>query len=237
MKIYAHRGCSGTNPENTLAAFRAAAELPVYGVELDVHLTKDGRVVVIHDEKINRTTNGKGYVKDMTLEELQSFDAGSWFSEEWAGETIPTLGEVLDVFQDTPHRLNIEIKSDVFPYDTLVEKVVNSATKRGMSERILISSFNHEDILKAVRETEIESAILTSQIYVDVYDYARVIGTNRIHVSLPAAFRRMTTDALRKGAIVYVYTVNSEEYAEQLQQVGVHGIFTDFPERMINIFD
>lgn len=237
MKIYAHRGCSGTHPENTLAAFRAAAELPVYGVELDVHLTKDGKAVVIHDEKINRTTNGKGYVKDMTLDELKSFDAGSWFSEEWAGETIPTLGEVLDVFQDTPHRLNIEIKSDVFPYDTLVEKVVNSATKRGMSERILISSFNHEDISKACKETEIESAILTSQIYVDVYDYARVIGTNRIHVSLPAAFRRMTTDALRKGAIVYVYTVNNEEYAEQLRQIGVHGIFTDYPERMINIFD
>lgn len=236
MKIYAHRGCSGTHPENTLAAFRAAAELPVYGVELDVHLTKDGRVVVIHDEKINRTTNGKGYVKDMTLEELQSFDAGSWFSEEWAGETIPTLGEVLDIFQETPHRLNIEIKSDVFPYDTLVDKVANSAAKRGMSDRILISSFNHEDVLKAVRETEIESAILTSQIYVDVYDYARVIGTNRIHVSLPAAFRRMTTDALRKGAIVYVYTVNNEEYAEQLQGIGVHGIFTDFPERMINKF-
>lgn len=236
MKIYAHRGCSGTHPENTLAAFRAAAELPVYGVELDVHLTKDGRVVVIHDEKINRTTNGKGYVKDMTLEELQSFDAGSWFSEEWADETIPTLGEVLDVFQDTSHRLNIEIKSDVFPYDSLVDKVVNSAAKRGMTDRILISSFNHEDVLKAVRETEIESAILTSQIYVDVYDYARVIGTNRIHVSLPAAFRRMTTDALRKGAIVYVYTVNNVEYADQLQHIGVHGIFTDFPERMLNKF-
>jgi glycerophosphoryl diester phosphodiesterase len=236
MKIYAHRGCSGTHPENTIAAFRAAAELPVYGVELDVHLTKDGRVVVIHDEKINRTTNGKGYVKDMTLEELQSFDAGSWFSEEWADETIPTLGEVLDVFQDTSHRLNIEIKSDVFPYDSLVDKVVNSAAKRGMTDRILISSFNHEDVLKAVRETEIESAILTSQIYVDVYDYARVIGTNRIHVSLPAAFRRMTTDALRKGAIVYVYTVNDVEYADQLQHIGVHGIFTDFPERMLNKF-
>lgn len=233
MKIYAHRGSSGTHPENTLAALQAAAELPIAGVEIDVHLTKDGVPVVIHDEKINRTTDGKGYVKDMTLDELKEFDAGSWFSEEWSGERIPTLEEVFEIFEGTDHRLNIEIKSDVFPYDTLVDKVIALAHKWGMSDRLLLSSFNHEDILHICRETEVKSAILTSQIYVDVYDYARVIGTKQIHVSLPAAFRKMTTDALRKGAIVYVYTVNSTDYAEQLQQIGIHGIFTDHPQRML----
>jgi glycerophosphoryl diester phosphodiesterase len=233
MKIYAHRGSSGTHPENTLAALRAAAALPIDGVEIDVHLTKDGVPVVIHDEKINRTTDGKGYVKDMTVVELQQYDAGSWFSEEWSGERIPTLEEVFEVFEGTHHRLNIEIKSDVFPYDTLVDKVITLANKHGMGDRLLLSSFNHEDVLHICRETEVKSAILTSQIYVDVYDYARVIGTKQIHVSLPAAFRRMTTDALRKGSIVYVYTVNSIEYAEQLQQIGIHGIFTDYPERML----
>lgn len=236
MKIYAHRGCSGTHPENTLAAFEAAAELPIDGVEIDVHLTKDGEIVVIHDEKVNRTTDGKGYVKDMTLSELKEFDCGSWFSDNWRGERIPTLEEVLSVFENTSHRINIEIKSDIFPYDSLVNKVIESAEKFGMSERIVISSFNHEDIQKVCRDTDIESAILTSQIFVDVYDYARVIGTTRIHLSLPSAFRRMTTDALRKGAIVYVYTVNSLEYATELRKIGVHGIFTDYPERMLNEF-
>lgn len=234
MKIYAHRGCSGTHPENTLAAFKAAAELPIDGVEFDVHLTKDGEAVVIHDEKVNRTTDGKGYVKDMTLSELRKLDCGSWFSDKWRGERIPTLDEVLEVFQQTSHRINIEIKSDIFPYDTLVNKVIDSAERHGMSERIIISSFNHEDIQKVCRDTDVESAILTSQIFVDVYDYARVIGTTRIHMSLPSAFRKMATDALRKGAIVYVYTVNSMEYASELQKVGVHGIFTDYPERMLN---
>ncbi|MCJ1908092.1 glycerophosphodiester phosphodiesterase [Planococcus ruber] len=233
MKIYAHRGCSGTHPENTLAAFKAAAELPIDGVELDVHLTKDGEVVVIHDEKINRTTNGKGYVKDMTLSELKKYDCGSWFSEKWEGERIPTLDEALEVFEHTQHRLNIEIKSDIFPYDSLVGKVIDSAEKYGMGDRIVISSFNHEDIQKVCRDTDVETAILTSQIFVDVYDYARVIGTTRIHLSLPSAFRRMATDALRKGAIVYVYTVNSLEYAAELRKIGVHGIFTDYPERML----
>lgn len=233
MKIFAHRGSSGTHPENTLAAFRAAAALPIDGVEIDVHLTKDGEVVVIHDEKINRTTDGKGYVKDMTLEELKQVDAGSWFSEEWRGERIPTLDEVFEVFEGTSHRLNIEIKSDIFPYDGLVDQVLKLAAKRDLGDRLLLSSFNHEDVLQVCRDTELKSAILTSQIYVDVYDYARVIGTKQIHVSLPAAFRRMTTDALIKGATVYVYTVNKLEYVEQLKQIGIHGIFTDYPERML----
>ncbi len=233
MKIFAHRGSSGTHPENTLAAFRAAAALPIDGVEIDVHLTKDGEVVVIHDEKINRTTNGKGYVKDMTLEELQQYDAGSWFSEEWGGERVPTLDEVLEIYEGTSHRLNIEIKSDIFPYDGLVEKVLTIANNRGMADRLLLSSFNHEDVRHICRETEVKSAMLASQIYVDIYDYARVIGTKQVHVSLPGAFRKMTTDALIKGAIVYVYTVNKLEYAEQLKQIGIHGIFTDYPERML----
>ena len=233
MKIYAHRGCSGTHPENTLAAFKAAAELPITGVELDVHLTMDGEIVVIHDEKVNRTTDGKGYIKDMTLSEVRKLDAGSWFSEEWAGEKVPTLDEVFDIFQDTNHRLNIELKTDVFPYVGLVDEVLEKAEKRGFSDRILISSFNHEDVQAVCHKKTVESAILTLDIYVDVYDYARVVGTNRIHMSLPGAFRRMATDALRRGAIVYVYTVNKLEYAQQLQHIGIHGIFTDFPEKML----
>lgn len=233
MRIYAHRGCSGTYPENTLAALKAAAELPITGVEIDVHLTKDREIVVIHDEKVNRTTDGEGYVRDMTLNELRKLDAGSWFSAEFAGEKIPTLDEVFDVFQDTNHRLNIELKTDVFPYVGLVDKVLEAAEKRGFAHRILISSFNHEDIQTVSLRKSVESAILTKEVYVDVFDYARVVGTNRIHMSLPGAFRRMATDALHRGAIVYVYTVNQLEYAHQLQQIGIHGIFTDYPEIML----
>lgn len=236
MKIYAHRGCSGSYPENTAVAFRAAAELPITGVEIDVHLTKDGEIVVIHDEKVNRTTNGKGYVKDFTLKELKELDCGSWYSEEWSEEKILTLDEVFDIFQETNHRLNIELKSDVFPYDGLVDGVIDLAAKRGFTNRVLISSFNHEDIQTVVQGKQVESAILTFEVMVDVYDYARVIGTKRINVSLPSAFRRMTTDALRKGAIVYVYTVNDISYAEELEKIGIHGIFTDYPEKMLAHF-
>ena len=233
MKIYAHRGSSGTHPENTLAAFRASAKLPIAGTEIDVHLTKDGEIVVIHDEKVNRTTNGKGYVKDMTLAELKKLDCGSWFLEEWSGERIPTLDEVFEIFQDTKQILNIELKTDVFPYDSLIDKVLALAEKRGFTDRILISSFNHEDIQTVCRKKTVESAILTLDIYVNVFEYAKAIGTNRIHLSLPAAFRRMAADALQKEAIVCVYTVNNVDYAEQLKQKGIHGIFTDYPEKML----
>jgi glycerophosphoryl diester phosphodiesterase len=236
MKIYANRGSSGTHPENTVAAFRAAAELPIAGVVIDVHLSKDGKIVVIHDEKLERTTNGNGYVKDKTLAELKELDSGSWFSSEWKGEEIPTLDEVLDIFENTDHRLNIELKTDIFPYDKLVDKVIALADKRGMTERLIISSFNHEDVQKVCRETTVEAAIVTLQVLVDVYDYARVIGTNRIHMSLPSAFRKTATDALRKGAIVYVYTVNDLQYADELQQVGVHGLITNYPEMMLTKF-
>ncbi|MDN7241877.1 glycerophosphodiester phosphodiesterase family protein [Planococcus sp. N028] len=236
MRIYANRGSSGTYPENTLAAFRAAAELPITGVVINVQLSKDGKVVVFHDERLERTTNGTGYVKDKTLEELKELDCGSWFSSEWQGEEIPTLDEVLEVFEETDHRLNIELRTDLFPHEKLVDKVIAVAEKRGMMDRLILSSFNHEDIQKVCRETSVEAAIITLQVLVDVYDYARVIGTNRIHMSLPSAFRKTATDALRKGAIVYVYTVNDLQYADELQHIGIHGIITNYPEIMLTKF-
>lgn len=234
MKIYANRGSSGTYPENTLAAFQAAAELPIAGVVINVQLSKDEKIVVIHDERLERTTDGRGFVKDKTLAELKLLDCGAWFSPEWEGAEIPTLAEVFDIFQETDHRLNIDLKTNVFPHDQLLDKVIALADKRGLTERLILSSFNHEDIQKVCKETSIESAILTENVMVDVYDYARVIGTNRIHMNLPAAFRKTATDALRKGAIVYVYIDNNLQYAEDLQQIGIHGLITNYPELLLS---
>lgn len=233
MKIYANRGSSGNYPENTLAAFRAAAELPIAGIVMNVQLSKDGKVVVIHDERLDRTTDGQGYVKDKTLAELKELDCGTWFSSEWEEERIPTLDEVFDIFQETDHRLNIELKTDYFPYDPLIGKVIALSDKRGMTERLILSSFNHEDVQKVCKETHVESAILTSDILVDAYDYARVIGTDRIHMSLSGAYRKTATDALRKGAIVYVCAGDDLQYAEELQQIGIHGLITNHPEAML----
>lgn len=238
MKIYAHRGASGTHPENTLAAFKEASRLAIHGVEFDVHVSKDGELVVIHDETIDRTSNGVGYVKDLTLSELRAYDFGSWFNEDYAGESIQTLEEVLKIFQHTTHHVNIELKSDVFPYEGMGEKVRYLVEKMGMADRVVISSFDHEAIRNFKRSApHIEVAILTMEVLVDAYDYARVIPADALHIFLPTAMRKMTKDALLKGAIIRVFTVNDEDNALALEKIGVHAIFTDFPEKMKQLFE
>jgi len=236
LKIYAHRGSSGTHPENTLAAFREAASLHVHGVELDVHLTKDGKLVVIHDESIDRTSSGTGYVKDMTLSELRAFDYGGWFSSDFAGEKIPTLEEVLEIFQSTTHHVNIELKSDIFPYEGLGNKVLHAIETYQMADRVVVSSFDHEAIREFKRSApHIEVALLSMEVLVDAYDYARFIPADAIHIFLPTALRKMTKEALLKGAIIRVFTVNEVEHAQALNEIGVHAIFTDFPEKMMEV--
>ena len=234
MDIYAHRGSSGTHPENSLAAFHEAARLPIYGVEFDVHLTKDGELVVIHDETIDRTSDGKGFVKDMTLAELRSFDFGSWFSDEFRGEPIPTLHEVLDVFSETSHHLNIELKSDIFPYEGMVGKVVAMVQQMKLDSSVVISSFDHE-ALRAVKKIapHIETAALFMEVLVDPLDYIRNIPADALHISLPSAARPSMRKVVENGVAVRVFTVNEVKYAEALKKIGVTAIFTDFPKKMM----
>ena len=234
MDLFAHRGVSARYPENTKAAFYAASKLPIAGIELDVHVTADGEVVVIHDETIDRTSNGSGYVKDMTLQQLRLYDYGSWFSEEQKGESIPTLGEVLELFVATHHRINIELKTDVFSYDGIEALVLKEIAMHQMTERVIISSFNHESLQTVAKMAPyIETAALFAEILVDFTSYTAIIPANAIHVSLPTAFRKSIGRALEKEATIRVYTVNDIEYVKQLQQLGIQAVFTDDPETIL----
>ncbi|KGR76119.1 glycerophosphodiester phosphodiesterase [Ureibacillus sinduriensis] len=234
MKIYAHRGYSAKYPENTLAAFQAAADLPIDGVEFDVHLTKDGQVVVIHDESINRTSNGVGYVKDMTLPELREFDYGSWFDEEFAGAEIPTLAEALEVFRATNLRVNIELKSDIFAYPGLEELVIQEVEALEMTDQVVISSFDHEAVARIARlAPNVENAALFVNTVLDVASYQEKIPAKALHVFLPSAVRQPVREAIEKGSIVRVWTVNEEEHAALLIGTGVEALFTDEPEKML----
>ncbi|WP_313894223.1 glycerophosphodiester phosphodiesterase [Psychrobacillus sp.] len=233
MKVYAHRGSSGTHPENTIAAFEAAANLPVHGVEFDVHMTKDGELVVIHDESIDRTSNGTGFVKDMLLAELKSYDYGMWFSADFTGQTIPTLSETLHIFKDTRHHLNIELKSDIFPYEGMEQKVLQLLKEYGLEHRVVISSFNHE-MVRSFKQLapQIETAILFMEVMIAPHEYANVVGADALHAFFPTALRPMGRDIVTSGKQLRVFTINEEVYAGMLKSVGVHAIFTDFPERM-----
>lgn len=234
MKVFAHRGCSGEYPENTLRAFRAARALPVEGIELDVHLSRDGEFMVIHDESVDRTTNGTGFVKDMTREELQLLDAGSWKGAAHAGERIPLLKEVLELFQDTTHQINIELKSDIFPYEGMADRVMGLVDDLGMRERIILSSFDHETIAYVAKAyPDVESAALTMEVLVDLPQYLKQLGVSSAHVFFPTALRRMGHELKAAGYPVRAYTVNEVAYAEMLRDVGVDAIFTDYPERFL----
>ncbi len=234
MDIYAHRGSSGTHPENTIAAFTEAARLAIHGVEFDVHLTIDGELVVIHDESIDRTSNGAGFVKDMTLSELKAFDFGSWFSSDFRGQKIPTLHEVLQLFSDTTHHLNIELKSDIFPYEGMVEKVIAVISEMGLDSRVVLSSFDHGAI-RTVKQLapHLETAALFMEVLVEPLDYIRAIPADALHLFFPTALRPSIRQVLEAGTPVRTFTVNEEHYAQALQDVGISAIFTDFPEKMM----
>ncbi|WP_053368128.1 glycerophosphodiester phosphodiesterase [Bacillus sp. FJAT-27245] len=235
-KIYAHRGSKGTHPENTLEAFKEAIRLGVNGIELDVHLSKDGELVVIHDETVDRTTNGLGKVRDMTLGELKGLDAGSWFGWEFQGAAIPALDEVLELLAGTGIMLNVEIKSDVIPYEGIEQKVLEVLERHSYKEHAIISSFNHYS-LKKIREldSEIETAILFMEVLHEPWVYAKTIGAFGLHVHLPVAYTEMARTATNLRVPVRVFTVNKEKNMRELIDLGVDTIMTDYPERALKV--
>ena len=148
MKNFAHRGFSGKYPENTMLAFRKALECGADGIEMDVQLTKDGELVVIHDERVDRTTNGTGYVRDYTLDELRKLDASYIYSDEVGFQTIPTFDEYCQWVSGTPLVTNIELKTGVYPYPGIEDKVWPVLQRYHLEEKVIISSFNHESVLR-----------------------------------------------------------------------------------------
>ncbi len=235
MNIFAHRGSSGTHPENTLAAFKDAATLPIYGVEFDVHLTKDDEIVVIHDEEIDRTANGTGFVKDLTLEQLKQYDFGSTFSEQFKGEPIPTLEEVLQVYLHTDHCLNVELKSDVIDYDGLEKKVLALINTYNLADRVVISSFNHEAIkrVKALQPTIKTAPLFLNNMVAEPLQYVEKLDAVAIHTSEKLIDQIDVAAMNSTGRSVRVYTVNHIEQVKPLEALGVEAIFTDYPEKML----
>ena len=147
-KIFAHRGFSGKYPENTMLAFKKAVEIGCDGIELDVHLTKDNVLVIIHDEDIKRTANGQGLVRDMTFEELRRFDYSAGFKGVYGFNEIPTLREYFELVKDTDIITNIELKTGIFEYPTIEQRVIDMIREFGLEKKIILSSFNHYSVLR-----------------------------------------------------------------------------------------
>ena len=234
MKIFAHRGYSKKYPENTCIAFQKAANLDIFGVEFDVQQTADQQLVVIHDETIDRTSTGTGFVKDMTLAELEKYDYGRWFGEQFAGEKIPTLREVLTIFEETQHVLNIEIKSDIFEYEGIEQLIAQEIEAFRMHNRIIISSFNHESIQRFHQyQPTIHTAALFSSLVTNIEHYVKTIPSSAMHIWYFHGYRKIIQDAITNGMTVRAFTVNDVTMAKQLQAIGIEAIFTDDPLVML----
>ena len=228
--IYAHRGYSAKYPENTMLAFQKAEEAGADGIELDVQLTKDGEVVVIHDEKVNRTTNGKGYVKELTYNELKEIRCRLPNQNNYKKTNIPSLKEVLEWMTTNEINCNIELKNNVFPYEGMEEKVIELVRKYGLQNRIIISSFNHYSIVHSYRiAPEIETAPLLGNAVYMPWVYAKAIQAKGIHPKYSAYRDEILKKTLENGIAVRPYTVNNDKDIERLIRIGCTALITDNP--------
>lgn len=233
--IYAHRGAKAYAPENTMAAFKLAIDMESEGIETDVHLSKDGYLVLIHDEKVNRTTNGKGYIKDMTLEEIKRLDAGVKFSEKFKGEKIPTLEELICLIKNTDIILNIEIKNNIINYPGIEEKVVKLIKKYKIEKRVIVSSFNHNTIYKIKDIDEnIKTGILYSRNIKKPIRFAKNIKADALHPKFKRVSIKLMLKAKLTSLEVNTFTINTEKYFEKCFKYRVNGIITDYPDKAID---
>ena len=236
---FAHRGASTIAPENTLTAFRKALEAGADGLEFDVQLSKDGVPVVIHDEKLDRTTSGSGLVKDYTLTELQTFDAGSWYSSEFTGLAIPTLDQLFDEFLVSDLLFNIELKSGIVLYPGIEEAVLKSICDRNLEERVIISSFNHYSLVTC-RELnpEVRIGILYVAGLYEPWNYAKALGCYSVHPLFYHLQHPEIVIGFREHNLpVYAWTVNETAYMELMVAGGIEAIITDRPQDLKKILD
>lgn len=225
-----HRGAAALAPENTLASFRKAVELGVDGVEFDVQRTRDGALVVIHDEAVDRTTNGKGPVAAFTLEELRRLDAGSWKGDAFAGARVPTLEDVIRTVP-APVALFVELK-DPSRYPGIEREVIAALRRAAVLERSGISSFDHASLAR-VREAdrEVRLGFLYDR-HPDPVGAAGALAAAAVHPPFQAVDGELVARAHDAGLAVLTWTVNEPADIARARALGVDGVFSDHPERL-----
>ena len=222
----AHRGARGHAPENTLLAIDKAIQLGADMVELDVQLHPSGALLVIHDLRLERTTNGRGRIEACSLDYIRSLDAG-------AGQQVPTLEEVLDLV-DERVALNIELKTADGTADAVAGVLRTHLAEGWPAEKFLVSSF-HLPELETFRQIapEISIGVLLMGVPLDWASCAAELSAQALNISEEFADRNLIADAKARGLKVYAYTVNEREEMQRLRALGVDGVFTDYPERAL----
>ncbi len=242
IALVAHRGGAALAPENTLAAFRKGLDLGADFLEMDVHLTQDGIPVVIHDPTIDRTTDARGIVGNMTLEQLQSHNAAAKFPGGWSGkEPAPTLAQVLDLAKGSTVRLEIEIKvsADNRPYPGIEQKVLDEVSARGMLDRVRLMAFEFDTLsqIRALNPRVQTVALMTTDyfrrkdlnapaaIIDEVSPFANGIGVNKEFLTA-----QLTREAQNRKMLVGVWTVDADAEMNKFIRMGVDGITSNRPD-------
>lgn len=232
--IIAHRGYCKNFPENTLAAFEAAATAGVQMIELDVMVSRDRRPVVIHDATLERTTNGQGAVSDYTLDELKRLDAGSWFDEKFADQRLPELSEVLDLLKGRTY-INIEIKADAYephhPPDAIEKQIVAMVRKKGMQNHVLISSFELEFLVQiaAMQNPPAIALISHTPVTSRIVDLCAHLEMFSWHPDQRIATPHQVNLMHAAGLKVFPYRVDTFEDYMRMMDLKVEGVITDDP--------
>lgn len=228
--VVAHRGASGEAPENTLPAFELARAQQADAIELDVRVTADGHFVVIHDAAVDRTTNGRGEVAALTLAEIKTLDAGSWFDPAFAGTRVPTLTEVLEWAGGTVD-LCIEVKTP-FPDPALPDLL--QAVAGYPRPRLLFASFDWQLIrrLKLLAPWAQMGLIWGRRPPAEPFEFARRLGGANLHPNVAIVDAAFVERAHRLGLRVFVWTVDGPDLAVTLGRMGVDGVVTDYPAKI-----
>lgn len=236
MKVWGHRGASAYAPENTMEAFRICVEQGADGIETDVHLTKDGICVLMHDEKLDRTCDKTGYIQDYTYEELRKVNANDG-SSEYAFCHVPSLEELLQLAKASGIFLNLEIKTDVILYEGIEKKIADLVALYGLEKQVMYSSFNHYSLMKMkeiVKDAKI--GLLYMEALYKPWLYTQSLEADALHPYYPACvLDDYIANAHQQGIMVHPWTVNRKEDMQWLKKQGVDAIITNDPKLALSI--
>lgn len=241
MDIYAHRGASAHAPENTMEAYKMAFDqYHADGIEIDVHYSKDGEMVIMHDFDLSRTTNGSGMIFTKTLSELKALSASTHYTGEgsYPGAKIPTLNEVLELVAEKGKKINIELKAGSFLYPKIEERIIEMVYDYNLQSKTLLSSFDHISMVRAKEiDSKIKTGILSDCRMYQTTDYVLKTGADAYN-GLYAAFTPEEVISLKEaGLMVNCYTPNEEKEIQAMIQLGMDIIITNYPERGIKLRD
>jgi glycerophosphoryl diester phosphodiesterase len=227
--VFGHKGGNKWAPENTLASFRKCVERG-YGIELDIHRCKTGELIVCHDAELSRTTNGSGFIKDKTLEELRKLSAGKWFSPEFADEKLPSLSEVFQLV-DGKVPIMVEIKNTPIEYPGIEDELLKLLSTYKARDQIIIISFDHEVLHRIHKKApQCRIGFLDSAVPYDIGGYAHGLGAAAWHPAFDGIRSKDVADAHKAGILVNAWTMNKPKDWRAGAEMGLDGIVTDDPD-------